>query len=610
MKNRILFFFKFILFWIVIQFFFRLLFLLYYGNLAEEFSLRDALLTFKYGFKHDASLTGYLLIIPTLALAVLSFFKKNLIRNFIHIYSGVILVIFLLAYMTNLVVYQFWNYPIDKSIFDYANSPKEWLANTKTINFILSLIICLLFYLGLFYLFRNYITGHIKNLKSSWPSGILFIFILPLLILPIRGGTGIVPLNTGSVYFHREDIMNHAAVNPLWNLFYSISEGNRMSSRFHFVSDEEANLVHDTLYQETDTFPIFLKHQRPNVVIIIMESFGADIIADLGGNPEVTPEFNHLTDEGIFFRNYYSTGPMTDRALSGIISGYPALPGRCIIHYEKKAQTLPFISKDLQSAGYNTTFIYGGDLSFAHMKSYVITGGFERIISNNDNNFPSSIERTKWGIPDEFAFERLLDECDQAVSPFFMVLLTLSNHNPFDVPMEPVFPGNDYEDQFYNAAFYSDKCLGEFIARAEKSDWYKNTLFIILGDHGTRIGNTSEYDSERFNIPMLWLGGALKVKGLHIESYGSQTDLPNTLLNQLGIPADHYEFSKNLFDEEAPSFAYYSFQNGFGIMSDSLYMVYHIPTDKFVRETGPDASRWKKTGLAYIQFIASDFTGR
>jgi len=610
MKDRVLFYLKYILFWIGIQFFFRLLFLIFYAHLAEDLSFRDSALTFIHGLKHDLSLTGYLLIIPTLVIAVLSPFKKDLTRKVIHIYSGIIIVILIITYVTNLALYRFWNYPIDKSIFDYADSPREWLANTKTINFLLSFVICLLLYIGFYFILKRWITSNIKVLKPSWLSTILFILLIPLLILPIRGGTGIVPINTGSVYFHKTELLNHMAVNPVWNLFYSVSEGNRMNIKFNFVSEEEAIIVHDKLYPEANTFPSLLINKRPNVVIIMMESFGANIIADLGGNPQVAPEFNSLTDEGIFFKDFYSTGTMTDRGLAGVISGYPALPGTCIIHYEKKAQTLPFISKDLRSAGYNTTFIYGGDINFAHMKSYIMTGGFDRIISDNDNHFSSTIHRSKWGVPDEYTFDRLIEECNRSENPFFILFLTLSNHNPFDVPMEPVFPGNSYEEQYFNAAYYSDKCLGEFISKARNADWYLNTLFIILGDHGTRIGNVNEYDFRRFKIPMLWLGGALTNKGTYINSFGSQTDLPNTLLSQLDLPVSQYKFSKNLFDPESPSFAYYSYQNGFCIMSDSVYLVYNLPTDEFKSEIGSEASLWRKTGLAYVQYVSSDFINR
>jgi phosphoglycerol transferase MdoB-like AlkP superfamily enzyme len=610
MKDRVLFYLKYILFWIGIQFFFRLLFLLFYAHLAKDLTFGAAVLTFIHGLRLDLSLTGYILIIPTLAIAVLSPFKGDSTRKIIHLYSYIILPVLILAYITNLVTYQYWNFPVDKSIFEYIDSSSEWVSNLKTINLLLLIAICILLFTGFNFALKKWVTNNIRMLKQSWRSSVLFILLLPLLILPIRGGTGIVPLNTGSVYFHKDEVLNHTAINPVWNLFYSLSEGKRMNTRYSFVSEAQAKSVHDTLYKEKGEFPFVLTNNKPNVVIILMESFGANIIGGLGGNPEVTPAFNRLTDEGIFFKNFYATGPMTDRALAGIISGYPALPGTCIIHFEKKAQTLPFISRDLQSAGYSTSFIYGGDADFAHMNSYIIMGGFNKVISDNNNSFSSSIHRSKWGVPDEYTFDRLFEECDRSENPFFILFLTLSNHNPFDIPMEPVFPGNEYVKQFFNAAYYSDTCLGEFISKARNTEWYSNTLFIILGDHGTRIGNVNEYDFKRFNIPMLWLGGALASRGVYIDSYGSQTDLANTLLSQLQIPVNRYEFSKNLLAPGSHSFAFYSYPNGFGMMSDSIHEVYHLPTDEFKSEIGTGSSQWQKICLSYVTYLASDFIKR
>jgi len=610
MKDGIKFYLKYILFWIGIQFFFRLLFLLFYANLADDIGLREVARSIVYGFKQDIWLTVFILVIPTLVFAVFSLLRMDLSRKFIHLYSGLIIVILILINMTNLFSYQFWNFPIDKSIFDYAGAPREWLANTKTSSFLLSVAIFLLLYLVFYFIYNKWITSKITAFKPGWPSYILFILLCSLMIIPTRRGTAMIPLNSGSVYFQESEMLNHAAVNPVCNLVYSVSESKRMSSRFDFISEKEAKSVLDTLYPKTGTFPYLLNNKRPNIIIIMMESFGANIIADLGGNPEITPAFNGLTDEGIFFRNFYSTGTMTDRGLAGVISGYPALPGTCIIHHEDKIQALPYISKDLRSAGYNTAFIYGGDINFGHMKSYVMTGDFGRIISDNDNHFSSTINRSKWGVPDEYTFDRLFEECNRSENPFFIFCLTLSNHNPFDVPMEPVFPGTGYDAQYLNASYYSDKCLGKFISQASNMEWFQNTLVIILGDHGTRIGNTNEYDLRRFSIPMLWLGGALKTQDFVVSSFGVQTDIPCTLLSQLDLPVMQYEFSKNLFDPESPSFACYSFQNGFGIINDSVNLVYHIPNEDFIKEAGPDVPLWQNPFVAYMKYVSSDFVKR
>jgi len=587
------------------------MFLLLYSHLSEDIGFREAILTFIYGFKQDIFLTGYILIIPALAITVFPFFRSDLIIKIILLYSAIVLMILVLLYITNLVMYQFWNYPIDKSIFDYIGSPREYLANTKTIQVFLLLIICLSLYLLFwFIIFKKLLTNNIKVLKPGWSSLVFLILPFALLIMPIQSKAGNIQVNFGSVYFNKIELLNHAAVNPVWNLFYSISKNNRLSEKFNFISEAEAISVHDSLQPDNRPIPSILTNDRPNIVIIMLESFASNIIAESGGNPKVTPAFNSLTKEGIFFRNFFATGSMTDRALAGIVSGYPALPGDCIIHFKKKTLTLPFISKDLKSAGYSATFVYGGDVNFANMKSYLITGDFDRLISDNNNKYSSSIDRTKWGIPDEFVFDRLFEECNQIRTPFFILCLTLSNHHPFDVPMEPVFPGNTYEDIFFNAAYYSDKCLGEFISKAKSTEWYKNTLFVIVADHGTRIENENEFDLKRIRIPMLWLGGAIKSGSVNVDQYGSQTDFPKTLLSQLNLPANQYIFSKNLLDPESPSFAYYSCQNGFGIISDSLHLVYNIPASEFYIEIGSEVSNWRKTSLAYMKYLSSDFNKR
>jgi phosphoglycerol transferase MdoB-like AlkP superfamily enzyme len=611
MKDKLLFFLKYLLFWIGIQFLFRLIFILIYGHQADETGFEGARLAFLFGMKYDLLLTFAILIIPALIILVSTLFRSDFFKKFILIYSGVILAFLIVLYITNLVTYRFWNYPIDKSIFDYIGSPREWLANTKTIQSLLLLIICLSLFIFLwFIIFKKWIANNIKTMKQGWSSLVILLILFPLLILPVRGKADNRPAKNISQYFPDNELMSHAAVNPIWNLYNSISERNHLNEKFSFFSGAEATSLHSSLEPENKPLSSILENSRPNIVIIMLESFASDIIAESGGNPGITPEFNRLINEGIYFTNFYATGAMTDRGLAGIISGYPALPGDCIVLHKKKINSLPFISKDLKAAGYSTTFVYGGDVTFANTDSYLAAAEFERIISDNDDDFQSSIHRSKWGIPDEFVFERLYNECNQLKDPFFVVCMTISNHNPFDVPMEPVFPGNSYLDLFYNSSYYSDKCLGEFISKAKSAEWYKNTLFVLVADHGTRIENENEYDLKRFKIPMLWLGGVINQEDIKINHYGSQTDLPKTLLAQLNLPSSHYNFGKNLLDPGSPSFAFYAYQNGFGMISDRSHLVYHVPASEFYVEEGPDASVWRDKCLGYMQYLASDYIKR
>jgi phosphoglycerol transferase MdoB-like AlkP superfamily enzyme len=611
MKDKFLFFIKYVAFWIVLQFFFRLVFISIYGLLGKDMGFREIMLAFIYGLKYDLLLTCYILIIPALAIVVFTLFNSGFFKKIIFVYSAFILAVIIVLYITNLVVYRFWNYPIDKSIFDYLGSPREWLANTKTIQSILTLAICLSLYLFFWLvIFKKWLANRIKILKPGWSSVIFLIIPFLFLINPIQGKADVRPSKKLSDYFQDNELLTHTATNPILNLCNSISEIDKMGEKFSFISQDEAESAHRYLDPDNRPVPSVLNNPRPNIVIIMMESFASDIIAESGANPGITPEFNRLVEEGIFFSNFYATGTMTDRGLAGIISGYPALPGDCIVLHKRKIDSIPYLSNDLKAAGYSTSFLYGGDVNFANMKSYLLTGNFERIISDNNDNFSSSINRSKWGVPDEFVYERLFNECSHLKDPFFILCMTLSNHNPFDVPMDPVFPGNSYLDLFYNSSYYADKCLGEFISKAKSTDWYTNTLFIMVADHGTRIENENEYDLKRFKIPMLWLGGALSIDSLKITQYGSQTDIPKTLLGQLNLPADHYDFGKNLLDPSSPSFAFYCYQNGFGMISENYHLVFHMPASEFWVEKGPESNLWKEKCLGYMQYLASDYIKR
>jgi len=176
--------------------------------------------------------------------------------------------------------------------------------------------------------------------------------------------------------------------------------------------------------------------------------------------------------------------------------------------------------------------------------------------------------------------------------------------------MEPVYTGNTDRDKFYNSLYYTDKHLGEFLEAAKTKDWWDHSLIILLADHGNRYGNITEYDRSRFHIPMLWLGGALKEKGVINDHFGTQSDLPKTILGQLGIQSSHYPFGKDILSENTPSYSCYSFHNGCGFVTDTSYLVYHFPTGRFLVEEGVSQHHHKKLCLAYLQGIFTDFNQR
>lgn len=235
----------------------------------------------------------------------------------------------------------------------------------------------------------------------------------------------------------------------------------------------------------------------------------------------------------------------------------------------------------LRKNGYaNQTFIYGGDLRFNSFNSLVTLAGFDRIITEDD--FPASAMGDKWGAHDEYTFNRLLDEMKNQRQPFFDFIFTLSSHEPFTVPM-----ARKHENPYFNSVCYTDSCLGDFISKVKKNNLWDNTLFIMVADHGhggpNNIGNDEKM---RYRIPLLLTGGALCVSDTTITTVGSQIDIAATLLPQLGISADAFTFSKNLLSPDIFPYAFYDFNDGYGYVDPTQYIVYDNQGKQYLRKEG------------------------
>lgn len=375
------------------------------------------------------------------------------------------------------------------------------------------------------------------------------------------------------------------------------------------MSREEAtNILYNVQNKSETTRSIPLTHPSPNVLLIVWESFTAKVVSSLGGVAGVTPRFDSLRHEGVFFTNIYASGDRSDKGLVALLSGYPAQPTTSIITIPAKTATLPSLPKLFKSKAYSTSFYYGGESEFANIKSYLLQHSFDRIIDKK--NFSSEDMNSKWGAHDHVVFDRLLTDLDGESSPFFTTLFTLSSHEPFEVPVETAIPGTDNEHKFLNSHHYTDASLGAFIDKAKTKPWWKNTLVIIIADHGHPLPHLNTNKPSQFHIPMLWLGGALPAQGMTIDTLGSQTDLAATLLNQLGYTSSDFKWSNNLLGRDRTPYAFYSFNNGFGWMRPGGYLVYDNVGRVETEKKGAIQPRDTRLGMAYLQTLFDDFLSR
>ncbi|MEX2235450.1 MAG: LTA synthase family protein, partial [Cyclobacteriaceae bacterium] len=394
----------------------------------------------------------------------------------------------------------------------------------------------------------------------------------------------------------------------IWNFLYNLNKTTTLKYPEDLLPKQLAEHHFRELYPRHDSVstPIW-KTAKPNIILFILESFTADVIEPLGGKPGVVPNLNQLCREGILFTNFYSSGDRTDKGLISILSGYPAQPVTSIIKNPAKTQRLPYLNHYMLDLGYHTSFVYGGDIDFANFRSYLTNNRFDHITADED--FPDEDNESKWGVHDHIVFQQALHECDTASQPFFKVILSLSSHEPFDVPMVPQFAGSDAENLFINSCYYTDKCIGDFIIKAKTSPWWENTVVIFVADHGHRHpGNKEIKDKERYRIPLLMVGGAIKKDSL-VHKFANQTDLANTLLAQLSQPSPAFTFSKDILSPSSESFAMYFFNDGYGFITPEQYIIYDNIGKQFLREEGGTPEALERT-RSYEQILFTDYNNK
>lgn len=608
--QRIKFIFSTIFYWLIFFILWKVIFMIYHHENSFQLSFFDWFRVFWKGTVMDLSITFYIFVFINLILVLISFFSKKIFAIINKIYVTIVTIVTGLIYMVDLELYKHWKIRLDATPLKYLTTPAETFgsADLKGALIVISIFIIVVFiFLRFYYKKISKITLSFENF--NWKILTFLIFFLAFSIIPIRGGIGIAPLNVGFVYFHKtNNFANHAAINPVWNVVKSLLKLKK-NLNINYLDNEKATKLFYSLYPETNSNLKISSVEKPNIIIIILESFYTKFTEYSIDNKDVTPYFNLLKNEGIYFKNCYASGVRTDYGVPAILCGYPAHPVSSIVSYSSKIEKLPFLMKDLKSIGYNTEWLYGGNNNFANFNSFLVSSGFDNIYGLDDFPNNDKFPKAKWGVHDEFIVNELFNHCNSENEIFAKVFLSLSNHEPFEIPKEPVFEGNDNETKFLNTANYTDSCIYEFVKKAKNEDWWKNTLIFITADHGTyKLSGTDEFDKQ--HIPLLIIGGALSIKDTIIEKYISQTDLPSSILKQLQLHTEKYTFSKDIFSEESKSFAFFAYNNAFGFVTDSCKLIFDNNAKSFIKQEGIVNENFMEISKAYFQFFINDYNSK
>ena len=576
---------RYYLFWIAFFVAVRVFFELYNISLTAGLSFGTVLGTFVHGLKLDLSMGGYLTAFVALTLAATIRCKGCLIAKIVGVTTIVFIIIFSMIGICDCELYRNWGFRMDSTVLMYLKTPKEAAASTSVWLTVIFLVWIAVFCWFCIKAYRKFVGERLQQLEpESWKVLPAMLLVCAFLVIPIRGGFG-MPIRSGSVYFSDQQFANHAAINVQWNFCNSLRYTNVQQTDNFMPQAQADSIVAEMLHSDSLQCHL-LKTSRPNILIMIMESFTAKVVGCVGGIEGVTPNLDSLARTGVLFSNCYSNADRSDKGIVSILSGYPAQPTTSIMKFTDKAAKLPHLSHKLNAEGYTSSFYYGGDIGFANMNSYFIAGQYNPIVSKDE--FQHSDMNSKWGAHDHIVLDRWLNDIGNSQAPFFSALFTLSSHEPFEVPhtsrfLKNSFLGKAEPGKFMNTVHYTDSCIGDFVRRAAAEPWWDNTLLVLVADHGNRLPDYSTlFAPERFHIPMIWLGGALAKTDTVIGNYLSQNDIPLLLCNQLEVDGSDFYFSKDVLSG-GRSWGFYAYNNGIGFVTENEKFIYDRTAKKLIK---------------------------
>jgi phosphoglycerol transferase MdoB-like AlkP superfamily enzyme len=377
---------------------------------------------------------------------------------------------------------------------------------------------------------------------------------LPLLVaLLFIGGRSSFdhrPANASTAAFTNDQLVNKLALNSAYTVLYAaydLRNEDRGDGRYgrmpveqmlSIVRRESLIPARDFVDDPTSTW----HRQKPlrpfgkrNLVIILQESLGAGFSKKLGGIG-VTPEWDRLMEQGLWFSRLYATGTRSARGIEAVIAGYPPSASRSVLKLGLAQQRFVTLASILRQAGYRTSFIYGGESHFDNMAGFFLANGFDRVIDQND--YPNPVFRATWGVSDEDLFARVDAEL-QAPSeqPKFILAFTSSNHSPFEFPDGRIDLVDADKNTVNNAVRYADYALGRFFDTARGRDYFDDSYFLIVADHDTRVFGASLVPIDKFHIPGVIIGPDVTPR--EYDRPASQIDLAPTLLSLLGVASEH-----------------------------------------------------------------------
>jgi len=544
------------------------------------------------GIWFDNVIACYVSILPLVVLSIIGLFNKTnkIIFNIFNVFYIIVYTLVFAIGAADIPYFKYFFKHLNASIFNWneeGGTTIEMILEETSYYTYMALFILFVFLFGylIFKLSKRLLQKSQENLKKKEYLAYLpvCIILIALCLFGIRGRFGYNPIRTSQAYFCDNSFLNQLGINPSFYFMRDVIE----SSKSHYnvndiISEKEAIAIAKKALglspdnKEKSPIARYIETQgdakNMNVVVILMESMSADLLQIKENGREITPFLNQLINKSYYFDHFYSAGTHTNHGILASLYGLPALFDKNMM----KNVNIPLcqgLPNTLQDQGYKTMFFMTHEAQYDNMNAFLIENGIEEIYSQED--YPKEMRRNSFGVADDFLLNYALDKFNESTqtTPFFATLLTVSNHPPYIVPEK--FKDRSSDPQYQIVAF-ADDAIRQFFNEAEKQAWYKNTIFVLLGDHGKIVGTqTYEMPLSLNHIPFIIYSPAFEDAPKTFTELGGQVDVFPTIMGLLNRPYENNTFGEDLFKTKRP-YIFFSSDNALGCISPHFFYSYNF----------------------------------
>ncbi len=562
----------------------------------------------------DIATACFMLALPVIYMFVSLLIDKDTLFAPLRWYFYLIVAVYNLAAFGDIGIYGEWRTKLSYRALLYLQNPSEVINTAETEQTLLLIVLWTFFTILFCWLYAKFVepkelalNNEEKKLNKFMLSG-SFVLVIGFLFLGMRGGFNEIPITSSKVYYSNYKIANEMSVNPAYYLVENILNSKKVESHAHFnyMDFESAKKRTEKLHAITcDSTTSILKMERPNIIVVLLESWSADLIESLGGEAGITPNFHELEKDGLSFTNMYASANRSQHAMSSLFGGLPGMPVTTITNHPDKYYAVPSLVKKMDSIGYHNSFYFGGELNYGNILSYLRYNEFDKIVEGKD--IDENLNKGKLGYHDVDMMSWFVEQVSELPQPFFSTIFTLSSHSPYDYPK--IFEEIEWpiiEKQYVNSGHYTDIAIGMFMEKARQQEWYDSTLFIFVADHSHSSYKNHRMESfDHHKIPMMIYGEPLQdsLRGKTFDKICGNTDLPAMILAQLGLPHNEFFWSKDMFNQCYREFAFFELNNGLGWKTPDGEFVYSN-NGSFIKNTLPEdiSDSVVLDGKAYMQY--------